>query len=161
MINFERDGVRFVLRIAGVAIHDGYLLLHRGEDEDFWTLPGGRCEMMETSSETLSREMVEELGVAVHVGRLLWVVENFFNYNGMDCHELGLYYAMEFPDDYRFLGWREVFYGDEAGTPLLFRWFPLESINPGLVRPSFLGTALHALPDVTQRVVQRPEPADC
>ncbi len=51
----------------------------------------------ETSAETLQREMVEELGVAVEVGRLLWVVENFFDFEKRHWHELGFYYLMTVP----------------------------------------------------------------
>ena len=40
----------------------GRILLHRADYEDFWSLPGGRVEMLEDSREALRREMLEELG---------------------------------------------------------------------------------------------------
>ena len=88
-----KDGKRrFNHRIAGLAFRDGHVLVHRATHETFWTFPGGRAEIGETSSETLVREMQEELGVEATVGPLLWIVENFFDYEGKAWHELGLYY---------------------------------------------------------------------
>lgn len=79
----------FQMRVAGIAFRDGHVLVHRATHEKFWSFPGGRAEMGEQSQDTLAREMVEELGVEAQVGRLLWVVENFFHYEGKDWHELG------------------------------------------------------------------------
>ena len=39
--------------------------------------------------------MQEELGVEAVVGPLLWIVENFFDYEGKAWHELGFYYRMD------------------------------------------------------------------
>ena len=81
MISFIVDGVRFNFRAAAVIVDDGYVLLHRAAHEDFWSLPGGRVEAGEASAATVARELTEELGPAcdARVGRLLWVVENFFD----------------------------------------------------------------------------------
>ncbi len=78
MITIEEEGVKFQYRVAGVTMHYGRVLLHRADDEPFWTLPGGRAEMLETAEQTLKREMREELNADVQVGKLLWVIENFF-----------------------------------------------------------------------------------
>ncbi len=72
----------FQMRVAGIAFRNGHVLVHRATHEKFWTFPSGRAEIGERSEETLAREMVEELGAEVSVGRLLWVVENFFHYEG-------------------------------------------------------------------------------
>ena len=93
----KKRNVIFQMRIAGLAFRDGHLLVHRATHERIWTIPGGRAEIGETSVDTLVREMDEELGVQVTVGRLLWSVENFFHYEGADFHEYGLYYLMEIP----------------------------------------------------------------
>ncbi len=74
--------LRFHYRVAGVATHDGRVLLHRSENDDFWSLPGGRTQHSESAAAALRREMREELGAEVTVVRLLWVVENFFRERG-------------------------------------------------------------------------------
>jgi ADP-ribose pyrophosphatase YjhB (NUDIX family) len=75
MIDFRREGRGFGVRVSGVAMHRGLVLLSRAEKDNFWSLPGGRCEMMEPSGNALRREMREELGCDVQVERLLWTAE--------------------------------------------------------------------------------------
>src|SRR5690348_17531423 len=88
MITFEREHIRFNYRIAGVTIRDGKVLVQQPERGGFCFLPGGRAELLESASETLRREMQEELHVDATIGRLLWIVENFFAFEGRDFHEL-------------------------------------------------------------------------
>jgi len=79
MISFSIGEARFNYRTVAVIIHDGYVLLHRADYENFWGLPGGRVEILESSDVALARELREELGqnVDAQVGRLLWMAENF------------------------------------------------------------------------------------
>ena len=153
MITFTRGDKKFNYRVAGIFIRDGCVLLHRAETEPFWTLPGGRCELMESGGVALVREMQEELSVRVRVERLVWLAESFFQYEGLDCHEIGMYFQAHLPHDALRYAVGEVFLGDEAGMTLLFRWFDLAEL-PGLyVLPRFLGRGLPALPDTMQYVV--------
>lgn len=62
---------RFNFRTAGVAYRDGCVLLQRVVELDFWFLPGGRVEMLESATQALAREIHEELQVHAEVGRLL------------------------------------------------------------------------------------------
>lgn len=157
MITFTQENTRFTCRIVGVAIEDGRVLLHRAEDDDFWALPGGRGELLEPASATLRREMQEELGIAVDVVRLLWLVENFFQYRGFDFHELGLYFLMRVPVDWSLRTVSGPFLGDEHGVKLLFQWFPLEALPEMRVYPSFLADGLRNLPASPQHVVHTDE----
>ncbi|MDI3340142.1 MAG: NUDIX domain-containing protein [Sphaerobacter sp.] len=71
MISVDLGRAHFLYRAGGVCLQDGRVLLHRAVDDDYWSLPGGRCEILETAAEALAREMREELAVDVTVGRLL------------------------------------------------------------------------------------------
>lgn len=124
----------FNFRVAGVAVHNGKLLLHRTPTDNFWSLPGGRVDMFEFSRETLLREMLEETGWEVTVGKLLWVVENFFTYNGIKYHEIGFYYQMEVPG----LHDQQDFIVREDDGELLFHWENVESIDSGSIYPEFI-----------------------
>jgi ADP-ribose pyrophosphatase YjhB (NUDIX family) len=66
------------IRVGGFLQLDGRILVvkqGRGE-ERYWLLPGGGVRFGETLSEALRREIDEELGLRVAVGRLLAIVES-------------------------------------------------------------------------------------
>ena len=156
MIQFDQDGLRFNYRVAGVAIHDGAVLVHRAGDDPFWTLPGGRAEIGETAEQTIKREMLEELSCDVEVLRLLWFIESFFEYDGLSYHEVALYFLFRFPAGSMPMA-RNMFEVSDGGTPLQFRWVPLEGetlVNFPLM-PSFLALGLTDLPTSVTHVVHR------
>jgi len=145
---FRDDDTIFMCRVAGVAVHDGRVLLHRSEHDDFWAIPGGRLEVGETLVDALRREMREELDVDVEVGGLLWVVENFFDHYPLDMppdtsqtsshHEIGFYLSMEVPA--KLLGMSSFRGGELIGTlhefELEFRWFDNAELIETDIRPA-------------------------
>ena len=52
-------------------------MIKRGHDPGagLWSIPGGRIEPGETDAEALVREMIEETGLTVEVGRLIGRVQ--------------------------------------------------------------------------------------
>jgi ADP-ribose pyrophosphatase YjhB (NUDIX family) len=61
---------------VGAIVADGQgrlLMIKRGHDPGagLWSIPGGRIEPGETDAEALVREMIEETGLTVEVGRLI------------------------------------------------------------------------------------------
>lgn len=156
MICFDQGNHRFNYRIVGVAIHNDSVLLHRADHETFWTLPGGRGELGETAEETIKREMLEELETDVDVDRLLWVVENFFEYEGVHYHELALYFLIHFRPESAPLS-AEAFDGAEGTVTLRFRWFPIrrDALDALPLMPPFLPGALIELPRSPVHVVDR------
>jgi len=156
MICFDQGNRRFNYRVVGVAIHNNSVLLHRADDEPFWTLPGGRAEHGEAAEQTITREMREELDTDVDVVRLLWVVENFFEYKGMNFHELALYFLIHFPPCSAPLD-AEAFDATDAGVALRFRWFPVhrETLVDLPLYPAFLPNSLLELPRSVVHIVQR------
>ena len=61
---------------VGAVITDGQgrlLMIKRGREPGagLWSIPGGRIEPGESDAEALAREMLEETGLTVQVGRLL------------------------------------------------------------------------------------------
>jgi ADP-ribose pyrophosphatase YjhB (NUDIX family) len=167
MITFEKEGCIFSYRVAGVAIYDNKVLVHRNVIDDFWSLPGGRCEFLEISKDTLSREMKEEIGVEIKIIRPLYFVENFFNFKGKDYHEISIFYLMEFPPDSKiillndtFRGLEkklefegDLFYGKEL--ELIFKWVTIDQIEELRLYPLFLRKSLKIIKQYPEHIINR------
>lgn len=162
IIAFDRDTRAFGHRVAGVVVDEGCVLLQKADIDEFWIVPGGRVELREPAAESLKREMLEEIGVEVKVERLLWVVENFFEYGGKSCHELALYFLTSLPPgsplydkSQTFMGYEEYFneYTSENRLGLTFQWFPVDDLHSIPLYPSFLRDALKSLPESIMHVV--------
>lgn len=161
MIRLAAGPRRFNFRVAGLGFRNGHVLVHRATHETFWTFPGGRAEIGETSEETLRREMAEELAVEVTVERLLWVAENFFDFEGSEWHELGLYYLMDIPPAFPFQPDVIVHRVRDGGSELEFKW--VEATRSSLERlgilPLFLAEEISCLPQtVCHRIVREGNP---
>lgn len=155
-MKFKPDRL-FQMRIAGLGFREGHVLVHRAIHEPFWTFPGGRAEIGETSIETLKREMVEELGVGVVVERLLWSVENFFRYEERDCHEFGLYYLMELPPSFPFASDEIIHRVQDGGSELEFKWVPATraALTKLDIPPYFIAEEIETLPDSPRHLIWR------
>ena len=160
-MRLTKNDQTFVYRVAGIALKDGQVLIHRSEFDAFWAMPGGGCEIGEDSKSALIRELKEEIEAEVEVGRLLWIVENFFEHEGRRHHELGFYYEIKFVgssaalyDQKEFEG-VEVLYRQNQTFKLHYKWVPLGGLQQIDLRPSFLKNALAHLPLHTQLVVHK------
>jgi 8-oxo-dGTP pyrophosphatase MutT (NUDIX family) len=154
MVAFKRGNARFNYRVAGVAIHNGCVLLDRNERNNYWVLPGGHPDMMEPMADALRREVLEEIGEQVRVVRLLWMMENFF-FKKKNIHELSFYFLMELAPDSRLLGGCGPFYGKEYDHRLTFQWFPLDeaTLRNLPLYPSNLAAFLLHLPETPEHIV--------
>lgn len=154
MVAFDKPKVRFNYRVAGVAIHNGRVLLDRNTRNDYWVLPGGHPDMMESMVAALQREMYEEIGVHVSVVRLLWVVENFF-VKKKPVHELSFFFLIALDPTSNMLQSDGPFYGEEYENQLIYQWHPIE--EDGLLQlplyPRFLASSLNNLPASPQHIV--------
>lgn len=157
MISLDIGGTQFNYRTAAICLRDDRVLALKPDNEGFWFLPGGRVETMESSARALRRELREELDEEPARMRLVWIVENFFEWApGRPAHELGLYYHVAFApdspvrtlDNFRCLD----------APQLLFRWLPLDTLAQAPIKPSFLADHLRALPDGIQHIVHRDAP---
>ena len=109
--------------VAGVAVHDGGLLLIRrghGPAAGSWSVPGGRVEHGETLAEAVTREVREETGLECVCGGLLGWVELIDEPGETeDLHFVILDFEVTVLDDQAPVG------GDDATEA---RWVPLDQV---------------------------------
>ncbi|WP_119068262.1 NUDIX hydrolase [Rubrobacter indicoceani] len=129
MIVHDTLEARFNFRVAKACLHGDHALARTTQYTDFYVLPGGRVEMGEDSVFALRRGMREEIGCNVEVGRLPWVVENFFSLEGRNYHEISLIYKM-MPEDPALLNPNRTLRRTPADEPdeLTFRWLALNTL---------------------------------
>lgn len=73
---------KILIHVRAIILHEGKLLVVRHTyDTSFAALPGGHLEWGEDIKGCLSREMIEELGVKLEIGRLLYI-NNFTQTDG-------------------------------------------------------------------------------
>jgi ADP-ribose pyrophosphatase YjhB (NUDIX family) len=118
------------LMVRALIVDDGRLLVN--ERPGRLALFGGRVEKGETARYALERELEEELGVRVEVGRLAYQIENFFvDERQRRIHELGLYYAVR---PLQRLG-SHVVPKEKGLAPF---WMPLADLAGSTLRPDVL-----------------------
>ncbi len=85
-----------------VAIKKNKILVISGHDygknENFYRLIGGGIEFGETGVEALKREVKEEINTEIENVKYIGLIENIFNYEKKNMHEIVLLYKAEFKD---------------------------------------------------------------
>lgn len=154
MVAYDQEKGRFNYRVAGVAIHNGRVLLDRNTRNNYWVLPGGHPDLMETMACAVRREISEEINTDVEVLRLLWVAENFFK-RKKSIHELSFYFQIEIDPRSELLTSDGPFYGIEHDHTLIYQWFPIDELGLKALPllPPFLPAALMNIPTVPQHII--------
>lgn len=116
------------VRVGGIAIHEGRLLLvrHEKDGRTYWLLPGGGVEYGEGLTDALRREFQEEVDLDIEVGDLVMAVDSIAP--GGERHVLNL--CFEVPS---FTG--EIRTG---GDPRVVeaKFFPLQDVTSITLHPT-------------------------
>lgn len=96
-------------RISAKAViirdHQLLVIVKRGPEGEYYILPGGGQHLFETLEDAVKRECLEELGVDVQVGELLFVRDYIarnheFADQDPDVHQVEIMFACRVPDEY-------------------------------------------------------------
>ncbi len=88
--------------VRGIVFKEGKILAQQlkpdadGMERDYWCTPGGGLEAGESLYQGLSREMIEETGIAPIIGKLLFVQQ----YADHQKEYLEFFFHIENPEDY-------------------------------------------------------------
>ena len=143
-------------RVGGIAVHDGHLLVERNVEDGYCNVPGGRVEYGESAAEALARELHEELGEGVEVGRLALVTDNFFEQDNEQFQEVALYFLIRFAPGSKTLGRGGRFEGSESGT--VFQWIRVDEAERAGLFPALLRGRVRAIPQTPEYIVERRGP---
>ena len=152
-ILFKTEKTVFSYRVAGVLrCGDRWLVQKPPQDEDGYAFVGGHVVFGETNAQTLVREFEEELHQKITVGRLMGVGEIFIPWGARDCHQICLYYEVDF-DGAPMIPTEGVFHGfDELGgerIDLDFYWLDRAALERVTVYPpEMVPHLLSGVPDV-------------
>jgi len=139
-----------------VIIEGGNILVQEGFDnvkkDVFYRPLGGKIKFGELGSETVIRELFEEIKAEINDIRYLGTLENIFTYNGDDGHEIVLIYSGRINN--RNLLTNKTFFGYESdGEPIKAVWLPLTNFyKNGQVIPNDQNRPLY--PDGILELIQ-------
>lgn len=138
-LKISTENQKFKVRVAGMVIHNGKLLVCKIMNNKFYCLPGGHCHLYETSQDAMLREMNEETGMEVKIDELSAFIENLFvSEKGEKFHELCYIYRLtpnNLPNE-KAKDWTVVELDDGIYKNLDFKWIDLDKINDYDIRPS-------------------------
>ena len=98
--------VKFNYRAGLLITKNNKVLVECNPDYDFVTIPGGRVKTKESSIDALIRELEEEMHITISKEevKVKSVIENFFELDNKDYHELFFLYILNVEDkDDRFM----------------------------------------------------------
>lgn len=134
-ITIDVEDYKLNMRAAGIIIHDNKILVHRNINSDHYALVGGRVQIGENSSQTVKREMKEELGKEIEIKKYIATAENFFINKGQKYHEILFMYEVEFVDlnDQKI---KEPMKNLEGKDYLHYEWLDLDKLDEYNILPA-------------------------
>jgi 8-oxo-dGTP pyrophosphatase MutT (NUDIX family) len=96
------EGARPVARVLLMDSRDRLLLLCAEEKSNghrFWLTPGGGLEGGETFEQAAVRELLEETGLEVPIGRWVWTRHHIYSWNGQDHNQYERFFVARTEDD--------------------------------------------------------------
>ncbi|MBR5288677.1 MAG: NUDIX domain-containing protein [Clostridia bacterium] len=132
------------LRVAGVLVRDGKMLVQRECSGHEFAIPGGHVKIGEMMSDSLMREFREETGADIVLKRILWTEECFWEYQGRKVHSITFYYLIELSDDSDVPDNGKMI-PQKDNPDILLGWMPVERLGDITIYPAFIREEIHHL----------------
>lgn len=136
------------VRATALIVKDDQIFLCHDEQGKHYTI-GGAIEVGETTEEAVCREVLEEIGIAVKVDALAFVVENQFCQDSVNYHNIEFHYLVTPNAPLEDLSQHIL----DSHQKLSCRWVPLVDLEKLSVVPDFLKTELLNWNGATKHIV--------
>lgn len=117
--NIKLPKKKFFFRpsVYGIIFHEGKIVTQINKSSGKMWIPGGGIELGEKIEDALKREIAEETGLDVHIGKHLFFAENFFYYRETDeaFHAILLFFLCQ-PKNFEFKKDKEIDDGEASQT---------------------------------------------
>ncbi len=141
----------FTFRIGYLAFNGDKILLQYDPKNNYWFITGGRVEFGNTTSETVAREVAEELSLDISKMELAGFIENFFSLDGDNYHEIAVYYRICLPENF------ELPTKEACGKPIILGWHNLEDLEAIDIKPALTKELWSGFQQGFTHYVQRPD----
>ena len=141
--------------VRGIIINDeGQVLLLYFNKRNGYSIPGGTVEENESIKDTVLREVLEETGADIKVGKLLWTEECFWEWNGTQAHNIAFYYLIELADgsDIPDTG---AFVSHKDNCNVVLGWMPIEKLTDVTIYPDFIKETIYELDEPPRHFITR------
>jgi len=134
-------------RVAGVLVR-GDKLLVQSDNDNVFAIPGGHIAFGETSQSALIRELREEIGIDISVGRLIWVEEYFWKWGQKDAHGISFYYLVspkddaDLPEDFK----KQM----KDNADIFLSWITFDEVKNATIYPEFIRDKIDNIPDYVE-----------
>lgn len=142
------------LRSSAIILKDDKILLSKDHTYNIVFLPGGRIRAKEDSLTAIKRELMEELNYEANINKLLFINENFFEFNNKAWQEICFFYLINitktdlvFENDIL-----EIIENDRLYS---YYWVPLTELHKEPLNPQFLKEKLLNLPEFTEHIIYK------
>lgn len=128
--------VKLNIRVGVILEYNKKILIEKNKEFDYCVLPGGRIHTLESTEEALIREVKEELGIDISEKNLkiFSIIENFFEKDNKNYHELYYLYKIEQDNDYNIKDGFENIDNNDSD----FYWYTREKFKENNILPSIL-----------------------
>lgn len=138
------------LRVAGVLLNGGKILLQREKNGNEYAVPGGLIKFGETSADALTRKYKEETGADIVCGRVIWSEETFWTWGGKEAHSITFYYLISLKNNTDI---SENSAPQKNNKNVILEWLPVDGLKNLTVFPAFIKNKIENISGGTEHFI--------
>ncbi len=131
-IRYKENNYQFHYRTSAIIYNKDKtkILLFKSSNRDFYMLPGGKVNELESSEDALKREVQEETGLEINIIDFKCFSECVVTDKEMTYQQVEAIYEASYNDEIN----NDEFNGLE-GNWILFKWFNINNLDNILIEP--------------------------